>query len=86
MCSSGFPGEQHRKQRKMLVPAFSIKHLREMTPIFFQVAGKVFRSRLSLRISLTPLYFTDSFEMGSRSRSKGLRRKLICSVGWAGRL
>ncbi|KAI0069487.1 cytochrome P450 [Panus rudis PR-1116 ss-1] len=31
-------GEQHRRQRKILNPVFSIKHMRYMTPIFYQVA------------------------------------------------
>ncbi|KAI0333105.1 cytochrome P450 [Cubamyces sp. BRFM 1775] len=34
-------GEQHRKQRKMLNPVFSAKHLREMTPIFNDVIHKL---------------------------------------------
>ncbi|TFK51329.1 cytochrome P450 [Heliocybe sulcata] len=31
-------GEEHRKQRKMLNPVFSAKHLRDMVPIFLDVA------------------------------------------------
>jgi len=31
-------GEEHRKQRKMLNPVFSAKHLREIVPIFLDVA------------------------------------------------
>ncbi|KAK7466266.1 hypothetical protein VKT23_004994 [Stygiomarasmius scandens] len=34
-------GEQHRKQRRMLNPVFSIAHLREMTPIFYEVAHRL---------------------------------------------
>ncbi|KAI0072182.1 cytochrome P450 [Panus rudis PR-1116 ss-1] len=34
-------GEQHRKHRKMLNPVFSIKHMRHMTPIFYQVANNL---------------------------------------------
>ncbi|KAI0333098.1 cytochrome P450 [Cubamyces sp. BRFM 1775] len=34
-------GEQHRKQRKMINPAFSVKHLREMNPIFNDVIRKL---------------------------------------------
>ncbi|KAF8071756.1 cytochrome P450 [Lyophyllum atratum] len=34
-------GEQHRKQRKMLAPAFSIAHMRNMIPIFYDVAHKL---------------------------------------------
>ncbi|KJA19127.1 hypothetical protein HYPSUDRAFT_144149 [Hypholoma sublateritium FD-334 SS-4] len=34
-------GEQHRKQRKMLNPIFSIAHLRGMTPIFYKITHKL---------------------------------------------
>ncbi|KAJ3572757.1 hypothetical protein NP233_g2868 [Leucocoprinus birnbaumii] len=34
-------GEQHRKQRKMLNPVFSITHMRAMTPIFYEVTGRL---------------------------------------------
>ncbi|KAI0791136.1 cytochrome P450 [Abortiporus biennis] len=34
-------GHQHRQQRKMLNPLFSIAHLRAMTDIFFQVSYKL---------------------------------------------
>ena len=34
-------GEQHKRQRKLLVPVFSIAHLRNMAPIFYGVAHKV---------------------------------------------
>ncbi|KAJ2919030.1 hypothetical protein MD484_g1462, partial [Candolleomyces efflorescens] len=33
-------GDQHRKQRKMLNPLFSIAHMREMVPIFYDVVEK----------------------------------------------
>ncbi|KAI0701728.1 cytochrome P450 [Earliella scabrosa] len=36
----GTIGEQHKRQRKMLNPVFSTKHLREMTPIFYEVIHK----------------------------------------------
>ncbi|RPD65435.1 cytochrome P450 [Lentinus tigrinus ALCF2SS1-7] len=36
----GTLGEQHRRQRKMLNPVFSTKHLRDMTPIFYSVVHK----------------------------------------------
>ncbi|KAJ7773086.1 cytochrome P450 [Mycena metata] len=32
-------GEQHRKQRKMLNPVFSVAHLRHMVPLFFGLQG-----------------------------------------------
>ncbi|PPQ64799.1 hypothetical protein CVT26_002631 [Gymnopilus dilepis] len=34
-------GDQHKKQRKMLTPAFSIKHLRGMTPLFVSIAREL---------------------------------------------
>ena len=34
-------GSTHKKQRKMLNPVFSIKHMREMTPIFYDIAHRV---------------------------------------------
>ena len=38
-------GEQHRRQRKMLNPVFSTKHLRETMPIFYTVIHKVSTGR-----------------------------------------
>ncbi|KAF8159576.1 cytochrome P450 [Crassisporium funariophilum] len=37
----GTEGEVHRKQRKMLNPVFSVAHMREMVPIFYNVAYKL---------------------------------------------
>ncbi|KAF8955775.1 cytochrome P450 [Flammula alnicola] len=37
----GTHGERHRKQRKMLNPVFSIAHMREMIPIFYDVIYKL---------------------------------------------
>ncbi|KDR76351.1 hypothetical protein GALMADRAFT_67729, partial [Galerina marginata CBS 339.88] len=37
----GTLGEQHRKQRKMLNPVFSIAHMREMIPTFYNVTYKL---------------------------------------------
>lgn len=37
----GSTGQQHKRQRKMLNPVFSTKHLREMTPIFYEVMQRV---------------------------------------------
>ncbi|KAL1952219.1 hypothetical protein VTO73DRAFT_1368 [Trametes versicolor] len=36
----GTEGDQHRRQRKMLNPVFSTKHLREMTPLFYEIIHK----------------------------------------------
>lgn len=35
------PGDKHRKQRKLLNPVFSIRHMRHMLPIFYGVVHKV---------------------------------------------
>lgn len=45
-------GEKHKSQRKMLNPAFSTKHLRDMTSIFHEVTHKV---HLPLSHFLAPL-------------------------------
>ncbi|KAJ3566860.1 hypothetical protein NP233_g6732 [Leucocoprinus birnbaumii] len=37
-------GEQHRKQRKMLTPVFSIAHMRAMTPIFYEVTRRLHKA------------------------------------------
>ncbi|KAJ2915637.1 hypothetical protein MD484_g4757, partial [Candolleomyces efflorescens] len=34
-------GDQHRKQRKMLNPVFSIAHMRDMVPIFYEVVHRL---------------------------------------------
>ncbi|KAH6905471.1 cytochrome P450 [Coprinopsis sp. MPI-PUGE-AT-0042] len=34
-------GQQHRRQRKMLNPVFSINHMRDMVPTFHELCGKV---------------------------------------------
>lgn len=37
-------GQRHRKQRKALSPAFSVKNLREMAPIFYGIVHKLRKS------------------------------------------
>ncbi|KAL1946289.1 hypothetical protein VTO73DRAFT_15416 [Trametes versicolor] len=37
-------GDTHRKQRKMLTPVFSAKHLRTVVPIFYQVTDKLIQA------------------------------------------
>ncbi|TDL20047.1 cytochrome P450 [Rickenella mellea] len=34
-------GEHHRKQRKMLNPVFSMKHMRDLLPVFYPIAHQV---------------------------------------------
>lgn len=44
-------GDHHRKQRKMLNPVFSITHMRQMIPIFYDVThklGSTLRSKLAI--------------------------------------
>jgi cytochrome P450 len=50
-------GAHHRRQRKLLNPAFSVVHLRNMTPIFYGIARQVLWSlaaRTAISISLAP--------------------------------
>ncbi|KAI9063759.1 cytochrome P450 [Trametes sanguinea] len=46
-------GETHRKQRRMLMPVFSAKHLRELAPVFWEVANRLV-SAISQRVKDTP--------------------------------
>ena len=39
--NSLFSGGEHRRQRKIMTPAFSAKSMRELMPIFYEVAHKV---------------------------------------------
>ncbi|KAI0347457.1 cytochrome P450 [Trametopsis cervina] len=43
-------GDHHRKQRKLLNPVFSIAHLRQVTPIFYQTITRL-RSALEVRVT-----------------------------------
>ncbi|KAL1946273.1 hypothetical protein VTO73DRAFT_15400 [Trametes versicolor] len=42
-------GDAHRRQRKMLTPVFSAKHLRTVIPIFHQVTDKAVSARMTTR-------------------------------------
>ncbi|KAJ3775024.1 cytochrome P450 [Lentinula raphanica] len=46
-------GEDHQKQRKILVPVFSITHVRSMIPIFYNVADQL-QNALSQRVQSGP--------------------------------
>lgn len=46
-------GERHRKQRKMLNPVFSIAHMREMIPIFYNVTHNL-RASIALKVKDGP--------------------------------
>ena len=46
----GTYGGTHKKQRKMLNPVFSGAHMRNLTPLFYDVAGRV-RRRLLFNLS-----------------------------------
>ncbi|PCH40502.1 cytochrome P450 [Wolfiporia cocos MD-104 SS10] len=43
-------GEQHRKQRKLLNPVFSVNHIRKLTPIFYNIVHKL-RAGMAAEIS-----------------------------------
>ncbi|KZP14942.1 cytochrome P450 [Athelia psychrophila] len=49
----GTLGAQHRKQRKMLNPVFSPRHLQEMVPIFYSVSHKL-RDAILSRVTTGP--------------------------------
>jgi cytochrome P450 len=34
-------GDRHKKQRKMMNPVFSIKHMKLVTPLFYDIAHRV---------------------------------------------
>ncbi|KAF5316331.1 hypothetical protein D9619_006493 [Psilocybe cf. subviscida] len=46
-------GEQHRKQRKMLNPVFSVAHMRNMVPIFYNISHKL-RDAISKKVTDGP--------------------------------
>ncbi|PCH34772.1 cytochrome P450 [Wolfiporia cocos MD-104 SS10] len=43
-------GEQHRRQRKLLNPVFSINHMRHMAPIFYRISGDL-REAIASRVT-----------------------------------
>ncbi|KAI0631028.1 cytochrome P450 [Trametes polyzona] len=49
----GVLGDAHRKQRKMLLPVFSAKHLRELTPTFYEVTNRLVEA-ITQRVSDGP--------------------------------
>ncbi|KAF9261497.1 cytochrome P450 [Marasmius fiardii PR-910] len=49
----GSLGEPHRRQRKMLNPVFSIAHMREMVPIFYEVTHRL-QNTLATRVQDGP--------------------------------
>ncbi|KZT68370.1 cytochrome P450 [Daedalea quercina L-15889] len=48
-CLSGSTGEYHVKQRKMLNPVFSVKHMRHMLPLFWELGHK-FQQAVEARV------------------------------------
>ncbi|EIW55336.1 cytochrome P450 [Trametes versicolor FP-101664 SS1] len=69
-------GDTHRKQRKMLTPVFSAKHLRTVVPIFYEVTDKLIQA-ISARV---PMHSesTDMDVLGWMSRAA---LELICRGG-----
>ncbi|KAI0671636.1 cytochrome P450 [Trametes maxima] len=43
-------GSRHRRQRKMLTPVFSAAHMRDMTPFFHEIVGKL-REAIQARVA-----------------------------------
>ncbi|CAA7267174.1 unnamed protein product [Cyclocybe aegerita] len=60
MWSSG-SREQHRKQRKMLNPVFSIAHMRQMVPTFYNVADKL-GDAIAKKVKAGPQEWIFSFD------------------------
>ena len=80
-------GGQHRRQRKLLNPVFSVAHLRDMTNIFYKVAHRV---RFCVILHWDGcLLRTQSLSSTQPSASAFLltaaRRRWILTVGWRGR-
>lgn len=46
-------GEDHRRQRKLLSPAFNISHMRTLTPIFYEVTSKL-KDTLGRKLDMGP--------------------------------
>ncbi|CDO70229.1 hypothetical protein BN946_scf184942.g29 [Trametes cinnabarina] len=66
----GTLGEQHRKQRKMLNPVFSTKHLRDMTPLFYDIVHKT-RDAIMTRV-----------RAGAQEKDSGVELDML---SWMGR-
>ncbi|KAH8101251.1 cytochrome P450 [Cristinia sonorae] len=49
----GIYGDHHRKQRKLLNPVFSIAHMRNITPVFYQVAYRL-RDAIAAEVNDSP--------------------------------
>ena len=76
-------GDQHRKQRKVLNPVFSIAHMRRMIPIFTRIGHKVPRpySR-QLAISVTS-HYSSKMLLKRLLLGTQVLQKSTCSPGWA---
>ncbi|KAJ7144356.1 hypothetical protein C8R44DRAFT_602319, partial [Mycena epipterygia] len=69
-------GDDHRKHRKVLMPAFSTINLRAMVPVFYEVAPRVFYFRTNLniylfnprsKVDLYPIFCRTSLELIGRT-------------------
>ncbi len=73
-------GDEHRRQRKLLNPAFNINHMREMIPVFYEVTHRVsFPQRSASRRTLM---LSNSYDRRSRIAWRMAQRRLIWSIGW----
>lgn len=77
------PGNQHRKQRKMLNPAFSTAHMRDMLPTFYSITYKARSSSISPTEPSSHLSGIYSSVMHLRSVFKTGQKGSTCSSGWA---
>lgn len=72
-------GSHHRRQRKLLNPAFSTSHMREMTPAFYSVVHRVRFNSSNGRVDHHLWY--GSFVTLSHVKSDSRGRKLM---SWSG--
>ncbi|KAJ2970021.1 hypothetical protein NUW54_g12828 [Trametes sanguinea] len=80
----GTIGEQHRKQRKMLNPVFSTKHLRDMTPLFYEIVHKT-RDAITSRVRAGAQEKDSGVELDmlswmGRTTLRGARPQMVRSV------
>ncbi|PCH42156.1 cytochrome P450 [Wolfiporia cocos MD-104 SS10] len=72
-------GDQHRKQRRMLNPVFSVNNMRHMTPTFYSIAYKL-RDALQARLSNGPRELDMLNWMGRASLETIAQAGLGCSL------
>ncbi len=75
-------GPHHKKQRKMLNPVFSVAHMRNLTPLFYDITGRVSHCLWELRLVRLTHALLCSSGLPSRRGLKTVRKSLTSSAGW----